>query len=73
MLSWHIPLAEPRIVTPVTGIAVTVIDKLFEATTGFSTQAALLVIIQLTTSVLLNPDVVYVTPPAPTEAALTIH
>ena len=66
-------MADELIDTPVGGIGVTVIERLFDPTTGLSTQAASLVITQLMTSLLLNAEVVYVGPPDPESTPLTIH
>ena len=72
-LSWQILLAEAEIDTDVTGIGATTTETLFDTTTGVSTQAASLVIWQLTTSELVSDEVAYAGPPEPTAVPLTIH
>jgi hypothetical protein len=59
--------------TPVTGIAVTTSERSLLTTTEVNTQVASLVIVQLTTSLLVRLEVVYVGLPVPEFTPLTIH
>jgi hypothetical protein len=54
LLSWQTETADAAIETDVVGMGVTVIESVFEVTTGVSTQTASLVITQLITSPLFS-------------------